>query len=64
MNSRTIHAPSANFSVATTMKTTPVRTAPKPFTRLRHAQPELRSLRQWMTMPVCESVKQMKTPTE
>src|SRR5664280_2275477 len=64
MKMRTIHAPLKNFSYATTRKTTPVRMAPNPLTRLRHAQPELLSLRQWMTMPACDSVKQMKTPTE
>ena len=64
MKTRTIQAPSQNFTEATTTKTTPVRTAPAPLTRLRQAQPEPRSLRQCRTMPVCDSVKQMNTPTE
>ena len=64
MKISTIQAPVKNFSYATTTNTTPVRMAPKPLTMLRHAQPELRYLPQWMTIPACDSVKQMNTPTE
>ena len=59
---RTIQAPSANFVVATTMATTPVTAAPRPFTVARRRHPRSRFRAQCRTSPACDSVNAMKTP--
>src|SRR3954454_8923908 len=64
MRITTRYAPEVNFTLATTMRTTNVRTAPKPFTAARHHQPCSRSRRQWRTMPNWLRGKQTNTPTE
>ena len=60
----TRNAPSTNFTVATTISTTNVSTAPTPLSDARHAQPRLRSPSQCRTIPACDSVKHTNTPTE
>ena len=60
----TRYAPSTNFTLTTTTRTTAVRTAPNALTAARQTQPDSRTLRQWMTIPIWLSVKQTNTPTE
>jgi hypothetical protein len=57
-----IHAPSSAFVVATMQSTTNVATAPMPLMSAPERQPGSRRRRQCSTMPVCDSVKEMKTP--
>ena len=61
----TIHAPCGNLVTITTTETTAVKTAPKPFMTARGSHPgtSARSRRQCTTMPACEMVKLVKTPT-
>ena len=60
----TIHAPFANFVIVTMTKTTPVVAAPTPLMMAR-ASPSRSAvlLNHRRTMPVCESVKAVNTPT-
>ena len=58
----TIQAPSRNLVWMTSRATRPVARAPRPLMVARRCQPGPRSARQWRTMPVCESVKAVKTP--
>ena len=58
-----IHAPIVNFDTTTTSVTTPVATEPSPFTAARSCQPGSRCLRWCCTMPHCDSVKPVNTPT-
>ena len=60
----TIHAPCPIFATAITQNTTPVVMAPTVFTaaEIRH-RGSSRYLNQWRTMPACESVKDMNTPS-
>jgi len=62
ISTRTIHAPSNVLVTATMIRTTPVVTAPKPLMSALVFQPGSRVCRQWMTIPVCDSVKEMNTP--
>ena len=57
-----IHAPSAAFVVATMPRTIAVTMAPNPLMAALVRQPASRVLRQWMTIPNCESVNDTKTP--
>ena len=59
----TIQAPWANFATAKTTATMPVATAPTPLMNALRCQPELRSESQWRTIPVCDSVNAVNTPT-
>ena len=63
MTSTTIQAPCANFVTAITTVTIAVAVAPTPLIAIRHRQPLERSRSQCRTMPDCESVNEMKTPT-
>ena len=56
-------APSTNFTDVTTTAITPVSTAPTALIASRYRQPGSRVRSQWRTMPVCEIVKSMNTPT-
>ncbi len=47
----------------TTTVTTPVSSAPTPFMTARRHQPGVRSLNQRTTMPDCDRVKLVNTPT-
>ncbi len=57
-----IHAPSAAFVLATITSTIAVTTAPIPLTTALVRQPGSRSLRQWITIPNCDSVNETNTP--
>jgi hypothetical protein len=59
----TIHAPPVNFEMDTTISTTNVVNAPTPLMAMPRRQ--LGSLtRRWCsTMPVCDSVNEVNTPT-
>ena len=59
----TSQAPSTNLVMAITIVTMPVATAPRPLMTAERCQPASRSLRQWRTMPACDSVKLVNTPT-
>ena len=59
----TSHAPSANLVTAMTIVTMAVATEPTPLITAERSQPGSRSLRQWTTMPACERVKLVNTPT-
>jgi hypothetical protein len=48
--------------MAMTTTTTPVTTAPMPLINALRRQPDPRSTNQWLTMPDCESVNEVKTP--
>ena len=63
ITSTTIHAPWVNFVAPMTTVTMPVATAPVPLMIARCRQPGRRSRIQWRTMPDCDSVNEMKTPT-
>ena len=56
------HAPRPNLAIANTTVTIAVAVAPRPLITalLRHPAP--RSVSQWRTIPLCESVKAVKTP--
>ena len=60
----TRYAPSTNLTLTTTTRTTAVRTAPNALTAARQTQPDSRTRRQWMTIPIWLSVKHTNTPTE
>ena len=62
MTTRTIHAPSQSFVYATTTRTVPVTTVPKPLMNTEIRQPLLRSRSQRRTRPLCESVNATNTP--
>ena len=57
------HAPRANFATAKMSVTIPVATAPIPLIVMLRRQPASRPRHQWRTMPACESVIDVKTPT-
>jgi len=59
----TIHAPWVNFVAAMTSVTMPVVTAPTPLMTSRWRQPGSRRYHHRRTIPDCDSVKEMKTPT-
>ncbi|OGL04311.1 MAG: hypothetical protein A3I03_05745 [Candidatus Rokubacteria bacterium RIFCSPLOWO2_02_FULL_68_19] len=59
----TIHAPWVNLLTAITRATAPVTVAPMPLTARRRCHPGPRCASQWRTMPACDSVNEMKTPT-
>ena len=56
------HAPSAAFVTATITRTTPVTSAPNPFTNALVRQPGPPTRRQCTTMPAWDSVNETKTP--
>ncbi len=62
ISSSTIHAPSSVFVTATMTSTTPVTRAPKPLMKALVLHPGVFTCRQWITMPACDSVKEMNTP--
>ena len=62
MSSRTIHAPSSVFVTATMTRTMPVTIAPNPLIAALDFQPSVFFWRQWITIPACDSVNEMKTP--
>ena len=64
-STNTIHAPSANFEIATSIATMPVVAAPTPLIAARQRQPgsSSRSFHQWRTMPLWLRVNATKTPT-
>jgi hypothetical protein len=62
MFGRTIQAPSSVFVTATMIRTMPVTLAPNPLTAALVFQPGCRVFRQWITMPVCDSVNDTNTP--
>ena len=57
------HAPLVNFVIATMSRTTSVATAPTPLSTMLRRQCGCFSLRWWRTMPDCESVNDVNTPT-
>ena len=57
------HAPLVNFVVATISVTIAVATAPTALITTPRCQFGSRSFRWWRTMPVCDSVNDMNTPT-
>ena len=59
----TIQAPSRNFVLTITTATTPVISAPTPLTTARHRQPDVRKRHQCRTIPDCDNVNEMNTPT-
>ena len=59
----TIHAPFANFVIVTTTSTTPVVTAPMPLMIALRCQLASFVRSQRRTMPACESVNAVNTPT-
>ena len=63
MISTTIQAPSANLVTVSVSSTMAVTTAPTPFTHMRHRHPVSFRRSQRQTIPLCENVKEMKTPT-
>ena len=63
MIATTIHAPSSNLPMPTTIATTPVAKAPSALIAALTSQPRDRRRSQRRTMPVCDSVKAMNTPT-
>ena len=56
-------APLVNFVIATMMSTMNVATAPTPLITVLRFQPGSRSFWWWRTMPACESVNDVNTPT-
>ena len=63
MSSTTIQAPCENLVVAIVSMTTPVASAPRPLSPMRHHQPSPRTRSQRRTMLAWDSVKEMNTPT-
>ncbi len=63
MTSTTIQAPWVNLVTAMTTATTPVATAPTPLMTSRRRQPARARVHQCRTMPACDRVNEMKTPT-
>ncbi len=65
----TIQAPCTNFVAITTMSTSPVPTAPIPFSTMLRCHPLARSppsrltFSQCLTMPVWDRVNEVNTPT-
>ena len=61
----TIQAPCGSLVMTMTTDTTAVAVAPTPFITARQRQPLSTSFRrnQWTTMPACEMVKLVNTPT-
>ena len=59
----TIHAPWVNLVMATITSTTPVTTAPTPLMTMLRRHPWPRSLRHRRTIPACDSVNAVNTPT-
>ena len=59
----TSHAPSANFAAAKMSVTIAVAMAPTPLIARLRRQPGSRVRRQWTTMPSCDSVIDVNTPT-
>jgi len=63
------HAPCVNFALMVTTRTTPVVTAPTMLITIERCQPfaasgpRCFSFNQWRTMPVCDSVNEVNTPT-
>ena len=58
----TIHAPSRNFVKASVSMTMPVAAAPIPLTHTRQRHPFSRKRSHRRTIPVWDSVNEMKTP--
>ena len=52
-----------NLVIVTMTSTSPVATAPMPLITALRFQPRSRVRSQWRTMPVCESVNEVNTPT-
>ena len=63
IRTRTIQAPSKNFTLVTITATMPVSVAPKALIARRLRQPDGRSRSQCRIMPVWLIVKSMNTPT-
>ena len=59
----TIQAPCVNFVTVTITSTTPVALAPIALMIMLRCHPGPRSRRQRLTIPLCESVNAVKTPT-
>ena len=59
----TIHAPLANFVIVTTTSTIPVVTAPMPLITALRCQLPSRVRSHRLTMPACERVNAVNTPT-
>ena len=57
------HAPPVNFVIATIRVTMPVATAPTALITMLRFHAGSRSRRWWITIPVCDSVNDVNTPT-
>jgi len=58
-----IHAPVVNFDTITVISTMPVAVTPSPLTTWPARQPRSRSVAWWRTMPICDTVNPVSTPT-
>ena len=63
MSTITAQAPSRNFVAARTTSTIPVTTAPKALMVALRCQPGVFKRRHRWTIPSCESVNEVNTPT-
>ena len=63
MTTTITQAPWENLVTVMITSTTPESTAPTPFTTSDSFQPGWRRWRWWRTMPDCESVNPVNTPT-
>ncbi len=57
------HAPLVNLVIATMSVTMPVAVAPTALITVPRFHAGSRSLRWWITMPACDSVNDVNTPT-
>ena len=57
------HAPLVNLVAATMIRTIRVANDPMPFTTTPRRHPRSRRRRWWTTMPACDSVNDVNTPT-